>query len=69
MTYVSMLQIIIRNGGVDGIAAKRVADYYCKHKLVKYNAHDGYRIMHGALFDHDIILLAVDAASRGKIKS
>lgn len=66
MTYTAMLQIIIRNGKIDGLTAKRVADYYRKQKLVKYNVHDGYRIVHGALFDQNIILLAVDASQKNK---
>jgi hypothetical protein len=56
MTYATLLQIIIRNGGVDGPAAKRVADWYRKRKLVKYNAHDGYHAIHGGLFERAAIV-------------
>lgn len=59
MTYRTVLETLIANGKIDGLEAKRVADLYRKLKVLKYNAHDGYQVIHGGFFDYETIRRAL----------
>lgn len=52
----------IRTHGFNREESEAIFDYYVKNKIFKYNAHDGYELIHGAYFDRDILTRALLAA-------
>jgi hypothetical protein len=51
--------------GLNQAEAELVFNYYVKNKIFKYNAHDGYTLIHGAYFDRDVLVRALQEARRG----
>lgn len=44
-----------KEAGLNDHQAEQVGYLYKQLRVLKYNAHDGYSIIHGAYFDHDTI--------------
>src|SRR5260221_12453830 len=59
MTYQTVLEVLITNGQISESVADKVFTAYRKLKVLKYNAHDAYQIVHGGFFDRDTILRTV----------
>lgn len=55
MTRNELLEAIMTLGHVDRDAAEHVVNVYKSHRLVTYNAHDGYRLKDGACLDAEVI--------------
>jgi hypothetical protein len=56
----AMIEAIAHNGQITLEQAAKVFDLYRKEKIIKYNAHDGYNVTHGAFLDHAVINRAVN---------
>lgn len=56
----AMIDAIAHNGQITLDQAAQVFELYRKEKIIKYNAHDGYSVTHGAFLDHAIINRAVN---------
>ena len=59
MTYQTVLDRLMANGKISETTADRVFLLYRKLRVLKYNAHDGYQAVHGAIFDHNVIQRAL----------
>jgi hypothetical protein len=57
----AMIDAIAHNGQITQDQAAQVFDLYRKEKIVKFNAHDGYSVTHGAFLDRDVITRAVNS--------
>ena len=55
MTYQTLLETLMTNGQITENAAKQVITAYRKAKVLKFNTHDGYQIVHGGFFDRNTI--------------
>jgi hypothetical protein len=55
-----MIEAIAHSGQITLAQASQVFELYRKEKIIKYNAHDGYNITHGAFLDHAVINRAVN---------
>jgi hypothetical protein len=54
----------LMESGINEQQADQVIKLYKRLKLLKFNAHDGYQIVHGGLFEKQIILNAVKMANQ-----
>ena len=54
----------LMDAGINEQQADQVIKVYKRLKLLKFNAHDGYQIVHGGLFDKQVILNAVKMANQ-----
>ena len=57
------LVLALMESGINEQQADQVIKLYKRLKLLKFNAHDGYQIVHGGLFDKDLILHAANVAN------
>ena len=60
MTRDTFINTCIRFSNCSNDDAEKVLGYYRKHKIVTFNAHDGYKIIHGGYFDKDVILRVIE---------
>lgn len=54
----------LMDAGINEQQADQVIKVYKRFKLLKFNAHDGYQVVHGGLFDKQVILNAVTMANQ-----
>lgn len=64
MTRDTMIETLTSRGGISIADAELVLGHYRKVRVVTQNAHDGYRVTHGAFFDRPVIRRALSAARR-----
>ncbi len=62
MTRSTFVEVVIGSSDLSVKDAERILDFYIKEKLATLNAHDGYRLKHGALLDHDVLERASQAS-------
>ena len=60
----NILMKALMDAGINEQQADQVVKVYKHLKLLKFNAHDGYQIVHGGLFDKQVILNAVKMANQ-----
>lgn len=60
----NILMKALMDAGINEQQADQVIKVYKRLKLLKFNAHDGYQITHGGLFDKQVILNAVKMANQ-----
>lgn len=46
---------VFKEAGLNDHQAEQVGCLYKQMRILKYNAHDGYTLVHGAYFDHETI--------------
>jgi len=59
-----MVEHLAQRGGITRADAELVLAHYRKLRLVTSNVHDGYRVIHGALFDRVVIRRAMREARK-----
>ena len=52
------------DSGLTQTQAEQVFKLYKKLRVLKYNAHDGYSLSHGAFFDKAVILKAAQQTEK-----
>lgn len=65
-TEKTITEMIAQTGGISLADAEKVVSVYKKHKVYKYNPHDGAWLVHGGFYDKGVILRALAEAMQNK---
>lgn len=58
MNRATFIEVAVKQSGVSEREASSILDFYVKQGLATFNAHDGYKLRHGALLDCDTLIAA-----------
>ena len=57
-----MIEAIAEHGAISSAQAEKVLSVFIKVKAVKFGAHDGFMVTHGAFMDREVIRRALSQA-------